>query len=246
WKSEAHMWGRYERRISDEADVSLAVSDELADALKALSPDARFAVVPQGVRIPDRQTRPGPDPVCVFLGTMNYDPNIDSVRWLARDIWPRVRAAVPGAELRVAGRTPHPSVAALGGNNGIRVLGEVPDLVEACDGGWVAASPLRAGWGVKTKSIELMAMGLPLVATPRGAEGMRAGAGLVIERDPAAFAAALIRLLTDRDAAAAAGDAARSYAATALPWDGPPRAYMALLEALTARSEDPAGAGDAR
>jgi glycosyltransferase involved in cell wall biosynthesis len=233
WQLDVSYWRRFDRRLTAAADLSVAVTEEVASKLRELDPGAPIAFVPQHVEVPARQVTPSGRPSAVFLGMMNYHPNIDAVVWFTRSVWPQVRRRFPAAELRVVGRYPDPVVLGCAGD-GVRVTGEVPDIVDACDGAWVGIAPLRAGWGLKTKTIELAAMGLPMVSTTRGGEGLTASSveGLWIADEPDAFADRICELFSSRERAAASGRAARAFVASRLPLGEPPRRYLELLRSL--------------
>lgn len=114
--------------------------------------------------VPDHASRDAG--LCVFVGTMDYQPNIEAVTRVADRIWPRVREAVPDARFRIVGRGPTAAVRALGDRPGIEVTGEVPDLADHLSAAALALIPLRVARGIQNKVLEALAWGLPVVATP--------------------------------------------------------------------------------
>ena len=112
---------------------------------------------------------------------------------------PPILARVPGARLAIVGSNPLPSILALRGP-AIDLHANVTDAALA---GFYADSraavvPLLAGAGVKRKTVEALWHGLPLVVTPVGAQGLPGLEAIVpVETDPAAFAAAVCRLLEE-------------------------------------------------
>ena len=91
--------------------------------------------------------------------------------------------------------------------------------------------PLRAGSGIKTKTMDLMAMGLPVVTTPMGAEGLSARDkdGLLVRADDASFCDAVVDLMRDQAKAVALGDAARRYMSDNMTWDLVAARYVELI-----------------
>lgn len=173
---------------------------------------------PGFVRAPDPAR-----PVLLFVGSLTYDPNTDAVAHACRDILPLVRAARPDVVLRVVGRGGAAAVAALAGTPGLELVGEVDDLAPELAAAHLAVVPLRFGGGTRVKILEAFAHGLPVVATPIGAEGLPVTSGVECElaAAPDAFAAACLRLLDDpvaaRSMAARAEALARaSYSAAAV------------------------------
>jgi glycosyltransferase involved in cell wall biosynthesis len=136
------------------------------------------------------------------------------MRFLVTTVWPEVRRLAPEARLVVAGR----GTDALGlGGPGVEVVGEVPSAVEFLRGLSLLLYPIARGSGVKVKTLESVACGLPVVTTPLGAEGIDGGDGVVVETEPRRLAEAAASILLDigeRRQRGAAGRAAfeRRYA----------------------------------
>lgn len=229
WLSEFGIWGRFDRQLSVRPNLSIVTTNEAKAALLRINPSARVEVVPNGVTIPETTVEFGSAPVAVFVGQMNYEPNVDAVVSFVRNIWPEIRRNVPGAEFRVIGRDPIRMLSKLDAA-GVRILGEVADLHEACRGATLGVVPLNAGSGIKTKTLDLMAMGLPVLATPVGAEGLgdAEGHGLVIARDDDDFARTASQLLSDIDLSADLGQRARRFVHR-YSWDESADKYQQLL-----------------
>lgn len=107
------------------------------------------------------------------IGNFRHPPNLDSVRWLHREIWPAVRARLPTAELRVYGAYPPAEATRLHDpGRGFLVEGWADDAIEALASTRVCLAPLRFGAGLKGKLVDAMVAGTPSVTTPVGAEGL--------------------------------------------------------------------------
>ncbi len=201
-RAAAKMEAR-ERAIWRQADLSLYPSEEEADIAYALAPDCRFSsVIPYGF---DQFRAPPDAPSCheiLFVAGFGHPPNEDAACWFVAEVLPLVRQKVPSAHLSIVGSNPTSRVRALASDN-VSVRADVPEteLQAAYASARVAVVPLRVGAGVKRKVVEALCEGLPLVTTPVGAQGLP---GLLrvaaIETDPAAFAVAVVRLLTDNSA----------------------------------------------
>jgi glycosyltransferase involved in cell wall biosynthesis len=137
----------------------------------------------------------------MFVGSFPHRPNVDAMLYFTREIWPLVRARLPGSALLVVGSSPPPEILALGELEGVRVLGFVADLERLFASVRLTVAPLLFGAGVKGKIGSSLCQGVPCVATSIAVEGM----GLVGERDvliadaPEDFAAQVVRLYTDRE-----------------------------------------------
>jgi polysaccharide biosynthesis protein PslH len=203
-------------------------------------PDARTAVIPNAADVEYYQPRPTDPPpdgrTLVYFGLLSTIPNIDGVVHFVRDIWPRIAKAHPEAHCKIIGGGPPPSLLALAGPR-VELTGFVSDLRPHLAAAAAVVVPLRLGGGTRLKIVEAMAMGKAIVSTTLGAEGIEAAPGrdILIEDDPAAFAHAVSRLLTEPGLAAHIGQSARRLAAERYAWSGAAQAlegfYRQILEA---------------
>lgn len=158
--------------------------------------------------------------ICVFVGAMDYRPNVDGAVWFVREVWPQVRARHPAAEFRIVGRKPDPRVMGLAAAPGVVVTGSVPDVRPHLAAAAVVVAPLRLARGVQNKVLEAMAMARPVVATPAALGGLDVVSGRDVWRaDTAeAFAAAVADLLANPDRGRELGQAARRFVDTHHDW----------------------------
>ena len=182
----------------------------LADAVVCVSPAearvlARYgacnvSVLGHALAVPEA---PGPDfserAGFVFVGALGREgqPNVDSLDWFFRSVWPLVRAALPEASLTIVGAIAD-TVRERFARDGVRVTGRVPDTEPYLDAARVFLAPTRFAAGIPHKVHEAVARGLPCVATPILADqlGWDDATGLLARdwRDADGFAAALVRL----------------------------------------------------
>lgn len=131
------------------------------------------------------------------IGNFRHAPNWDSVLWLKHAIWPRIRQALPQAQLHVLGAYPPPKATALHNpQQGFHVLGWVDDALALMAQARVCLAPLRFGAGIKGKLADAMLCGTPSVTTAIGSEGMCGGLpwGGAVAQGTGDFAAAAISL----------------------------------------------------
>ncbi|MCA9175167.1 MAG: glycosyltransferase, partial [Planctomycetales bacterium] len=114
------------------------------------------------------------EPNCVFVGVLDYYPNIEGITWFCREVWPAVRRAIPEATLSIVGRHPTPRVAELGELPGVTVVGEVPDVRPYLSRAAAAIAPLQIARGVQNKVLEAMSAGTPVIATAEALTGLQA------------------------------------------------------------------------
>lgn len=182
--------------VYKEADIVIAVSKDDQYLLKHVDGITNVFLVPNVV--PDYSRKPGKrDPVVIFIGSYQWYPNPDAVKWFALSIWPIIHNASPKAEFLVIGSDPTEEVLALSDISGVKVIGYVPDTKPYLEIAAVSVAPLRIGGGMKGKVNEAMANGIPVVATNIGAQGFEAihGKQMMITDDPAEFANCVIMLL---------------------------------------------------
>lgn len=116
----------------------------------------------------------------LFVGSMDYHPNIDAALDFAHHIWPRVHQEHPDWVFTVVGRDPSPAVRELEQTPGIEVTGTVPDVRPFYREALAAVVPLRVGGGSRLKILEAMAARVPVVSTTLGAEGLEVKDGETI------------------------------------------------------------------
>lgn len=185
---------RAERAFARRAGGVVAYSARVAAAL-----GGRAVVAPIAVPLPPPQD-PVDAPVAVCAADWRWPPNAQAAALLRR-AWAQVRAELPAARLELAGVG---SQAFDDPATGVRGHGRVEGVAELLAGAAVLAFPCPPTSGPKVKVLEAMAQGLPVVTTMAGAEGIGAAddptvaeALTVAPADPAAFAAALVGLLSD-------------------------------------------------
>jgi glycosyltransferase involved in cell wall biosynthesis len=207
-----------------------------ATLLRAITTHAeRVAIVTNGVTLIDQPDLPTRDARrLVYSGSPTYAPNRDAVAFFAADILPRIRARIPDAWLAVTGKTEGASLDGLTTTPGIAFTGWLPDIRAYVAASRVCVVPLRQGGGTRLKILEAMALGTPVVATTKGAEGLdlTSGEDILIADDPEAFTDATVRLLADDALHARIAAHARATVAARYDWEA---IGTEMLAALTQR-----------
>ncbi len=171
-----------EREILATAFGHIVCSERERIRLQRIAPAARIAVVENGVdcgyfrelrREPTRRR-------IVFVGKMDYYPNIEAVTEFAQKTWPMVRDQLKDLTFTIVGASPPASVQALASIRGVEVTGTVPDVRPYYREAVAAVVPLRTGGGTRLKILEAMAAEVPVVSTPLGAEGLLINPGVDI------------------------------------------------------------------
>ncbi len=232
WVGAAYSWvqwrrlRQYEAIVCRAADAVVAVSRADAAALRSLVPGLRPVVVPNGVDLqrydPARvDALPLGSKALLFTGKMDFRPNVDGVLWFCDRVWPRIRERVPDARFFIVGRDPHPRLDHLRDLAGVTLTGYVEDILPYFAAASVYVVPLRVGGGTRLKVLEAMAMGLPIVSTRLGSEGLgvESGQQVVLADTPAEFAAAAVALLQDESVAAKLGRNAQCFVRRRYDWE---------------------------
>lgn len=226
------MAQRYERQMFSGFDGVVVLTETDAAALRALSPDLPLHVIPNGVNLPQAAPNvPAQGAHLLFVGNYEYAPNLDAAVWLAREIFPLIKARLPHAELWLVGNAPPPALRACAAPD-IHVTGHVPDLWSYYQRAALFLSPLRFGAGIKNKVLEAMAMALPIVATPLSMDGIAAAEGVRLAENAADFAEQSIALLADAALRMRLGAENRAVIAAHYTWSAVADAYESLYEQI--------------
>ena len=205
-----------------QTDCLLVVSEIDRHRCRRARPQRRVLVVPNGVDC--RAMHPTGEgqtahPIMLFSGDMGFGPNVDAALLLATRVFPEIQHRFPDAELRLAGRNPSASVRRLA-QPGITVTGDVPEMAPHLHAATIYIAPHFTGAGTRTKLLEAMAAGLPIVTTSVGIEGIEArhDREVLIADDPDGLCEAVAQLLGDPNKRAALGAAARRLAEERYDW----------------------------
>jgi len=219
FQREARAFRRYERDMLRRFDAILTVTDEDRTLLLDLFAEpersqqaAKLTTLPICVdptqvapidHSPIYQSTNLPIylPTILHLGTMFWPPNINGVLWFAREVLPLIWQQQPEARFVVVGKNPPAEVQALAADPRIQITGYVADPLPYLQEAGVFVVPLHSGGGMRVKILDAWLWGLPIVATPIGAEGIELveGENILLAGDAASFAAATLRLLADRE-----------------------------------------------
>ena len=185
-----------EAALLNRADTIVAIQEREAEAFRKLVPAKRVVTIPMpfepkpiaaDLQVPGR---------CLFVGGYSGH-NIEAAHWLLEQVWPRVRAQSPQAELVIAGTV---SRAIQSPPPGVVLRGPVENLKEEYAKTSVCLVPLPLGTGLKIKLVEAMSHGRAVVTTSAGAEGfadIEEGRVAEVADGAGMFADAVARLLGD-------------------------------------------------
>ena len=163
-----------ERRILRTGFGHVCCSQREKDQLLEMAPGARVTVIENGVDSARfaGSADAGVRSRLVFVGSMDYYPNVEAASWFTRRIWPRVRERFPTWRLMLVGANPTEAVRDLQNEARVEVTGTVPDVRPYYRDAVASIVPLHTGGGTRLKILEAMASGVPVISTSLGAEGL--------------------------------------------------------------------------
>ena len=233
-RMQANRLFRYERDVCRKVRQVVAVSRIDADMMREVFAVPNVAAVPTGVDIeyftPAAQVAKTAD--LSFVGSMDWSPNVDGIRYFVSEILPLIRARKPDCTLDIVGRSPEPAIRKLAEEDPrIFVRGTVPDVRPYLWGSKVSIVPLRIGGGTRLKIYEAMAARIPVVSTTIGAEGLevRNGENLHIADTPETFAARCLDLLEQPAERERLANAAWQMVDKSFSWERVAKEFEGLL-----------------
>ncbi len=145
-----------------------------------------------------------------FIGALDWQPNLEGLKWFLKHVWPDVSRAVPSATMHIAGRGASANARRRLKGEKVSFEGEVHDARTFMASMNVIIAPLFAGSGLRIKIIEAMSTGRTVVATPVAVRGLPAvdRRHLFIAADPQSFCSALTEVLKDHSLRASTVEAA--------------------------------------
>jgi len=202
WKASWMLMRQYENRTWPEFDLRVTVSRLDQEDMDSRCPHGRTLVAENGVNTGEIRMLPiSRSKNVLFVGTMNYFPNIDGALFMAQSIMPCIWRIDPGIRLCIAGKNMPRRILDLGADPRIDIINNPPDIRSVAADCSVSVVPLRLGGGTRIKILEAFALGLPVVSTAKGCEGLivEDGQHLLIRDDPESFAAAVAAAVNDPD-----------------------------------------------
>ena len=234
---QAERMFEYERRVSRAAGHVVTVSANDADEMRRLFGVTRVSDIPTGVNI--EYFRPPVAPLprdtgtdLIFVGSMDWFPNVDGVLYFVRTILPLIRRRRPECTMAIVGRKPPPEICKLSRDPRIQVTGTVSDIRPHLWASAVAIAPLRIGGGTRLKIYEAMAARVPVVSTTVGAEGLTLNPphDIHIADLPEDFAERCLELIGSSTERARVSRAAWELVNSRFSWEQVSRCFEKIME----------------
>jgi glycosyltransferase involved in cell wall biosynthesis len=237
---------RYEKNICSKFDACICVSTKDLHNMKKMSSVGEFVEIANGVdadffepKCPD-----GGDDSLIWVGNMADIYNGEAVDFFCKRIYPELELQFPGAKCTFIGNSPTGALTKLAAlRSNIDILGFVDDVRPHLSRARAFIAPVRSGGGTKLKVLVAMSMGLPVITTSTGAEGIEVehGRNILIADDPRDFAHYAAELLKNPQTALAMGGEARKLVLEKYDWKVLARKQLELYDTLVAGGNAPVG-----
>lgn len=224
----------FERKVINTYALTIAVSKNDRDFFSTQYKGTNLGYLSTGVdtqyfspgeRVEDPQS-------IIFLGSMDWMPNIDAVHFFVKNVYPAIKKEIPTVRLYIVGRNPVDSIKMLEKKNmGIIVTGTVIDTRPYIDQAACAVVPLRVGGGTRIKIYEMMSMEKAVISTTLGAEGLGYinGENILIADESSKFSQIVINVLRDKSLRERIGKKARLYVEENCSWKVVTDRFVELL-----------------
>ena len=196
---------RWEEHYWRSCTKLITMSDEdkafIADTIKE---ETKIAVVSNGVDVKwfaEKGRKLPPSQTILSVGTFNWLPNVEAVKILVQEIWPKVKSRIPRVKLWIVGNAPTQEIVEYQKkDNAITITGGIPDIRDAFTGAHVLVAPVFSGKGTRYKVLEAMAAGTPIVASNIAVEGLgvRHGKEVMIGKTVEELADLTVQVLQDK------------------------------------------------
>ncbi len=211
-RNEARKLQRFEAQACSNSDLVLTVTEKDKEMLSSLTSNrARIEVVPIGVDCDYFKPMEARErtPTITFVGTMFWPPNIECVLKFYRETFLLIRKEIPEVKFRIVGSRPSKKVQNLARDKNVEVTGYVDDVRPLMAESSVFIVPLLSGSGMRVKILNAMSMGIPVVTTSIGCEGIEGlisvGDGKSVDESiwiadsPKEFAGAVATVINNRE-----------------------------------------------
>ncbi|MDF5709815.1 MAG: glycosyltransferase family 4 protein [Nostoc sp. S4] len=223
---------RYEQIYCAKFSEIVVTTAEDKLQIQQYNPNRQITVISNGVDLvsfPSRPSDPGGHRL-IFIGAMDNLANIDAVCFFSKEVLPEIQKNYPDTTFDIVGSHPAPEVLALKKKPGINVTGRVPSMVEYLHQATICVVPMRTGFGIKNKTLEAMAAGVPIVGSDRGLEGLAVDGTneslrALRANEPAQYVTAISKLFDNRELRSQLSHNGRQLVETEFTWDIAGKSY---------------------
>lgn len=214
----------YETAYFPKFDAIMAITPEEQAMMRDMGYTGKTELIPAGVNIAEFSPKPSiqarSETLC-YIGGMDWQPNIEAVQWCVREVLPLVRRMNPRVEMHIAGKRMSAELRAFGEAHGAFMHPDVPSAADFLQSHAILLVPLLSGGGMRLKIVEAMSLGMPIVSTRVGAEGIavKHGESILLADTAQDVAHAITQLLHSPDLAQTLARNARKIALREYSWE---------------------------
>lgn len=229
YRTEGRRLRRLEQTISSWASAVTLVGEAEVDIYRQFCPDGPVHAISNGVDLDYFRPVPPAESAsnrleassCVFVGALDYYPNVEACLWFCRDVWPEVHRRRPEAKFYLVGRRPSPALRRLAALPGVELVGQVPDVRPYGLRASITIVPLRIARGVQNKVLESLAMARATIVSPQTLAGLNAqpGVHLLQASSPEEWLQTILTLFDDPALRRRLGEAGRRYVEEHHSWE---------------------------
>ena len=229
----------YERRLFSKFQVCTVAAQQEVRFVEQMvdGTQAHVRLLSNGVDcLRNRPVYKAIDNTLIYNGALTYSANYDAMQYFTKDILPLIRQSVADVTLTITGSTTGVDLRGLALDGSVRLSGYVEDIRPVVGSASICVVPLRQGSGTRVKILEAMALGVPVISTRKGSEGLEAvdGEHLVLADTPAAFAEATVHLLQHPDVRQGLAARARKLVEERYDWAQIGEQFVKLVEDIVA------------
>ena len=218
-KVEYERVKEYEKKVAQMSLCSFVVSKIDQEIIKS----NKVKVIPLGINFKSffKVFEWQKDPVVVFSGNMNYEPNVEAVLWFYKNCWLELKQVIPDAKLVIAGSNPTTDIVSLRTDKSVTVTGKVESLADIINEARVSIVPMQSGSGMQFKILEAMACGVPVVASTLGLGDINAidGQDILLADTSKSFTEEVISLLQSDERRNNVGNSGMKYVLNNHNWE---------------------------
>ena len=159
---------RYEESTLNTVDGIISISTEDTTFFRAFGVTTPITTISLGFSLEDASENDYRGTNFFHLGALNWKPNREAVDCLV-DLFPRINAVLPSAQLHIVGQG---SKALKVTTPNVHLDGFVDDVNAHSTSIGILVTPITSGSGIRVKILEMMAIGIPVITTTIGAQGI--------------------------------------------------------------------------
>lgn len=212
----------YEDLCCKNSDAQIMISDADFDYLNKFTQTDKMKVI--GLATDTEYYKPieceKKNNIC-FVGSMQYIPNSEAAMYFATEVFPLVKKEIPEAKFKIIGANPRQELFnSTKDIDGIEITGRVEDVRDYMKDCKVSVCPVRIAGGIQNKILEAMSIGIPVVTTPEGAEGIGADENiLAVAKNSEEYASKVIELMKDSQKQKKIGKLSREFILNNFSWE---------------------------